>query len=486
MAEKKPNNKIKKTRSKDTNSKISKNSKSSMSSMSSANYAQSAKYAASSNPAPSSKKKLGSRKSRAGKRALRAFFYGVLIVAVSIIALYAIIYHLNGFLASKPIFEFVTVGEVEHTIGATALVVRDEVVVGNGSTGSLITRATEGSRVYTGQRIAMVVPSDMESVVGDLRNTQSQISEVQQELINSGHGAGAEVIYREMDSEIKPMVDMMRLDASNGNISDMSSYTASISVLLDQREEMLAAIDFNDERLIVLRSDEASYENQLAMSASLISAPQPGVISYKLDGLEGELNYDTFLSMSSSQIQQYIEGNSGVITSDMTIEAGEPVARIAHNESQYLAVVLEGEEGSINEFATGTTHDLNIASEGIVIEDALVERVEVADDGLLIIFSTTRYVEKLIDIRTVDIEIVITSTEGLRVQTSSLVNPDYDRGMASIYINKNGYVEEVNVIITDYDREYAIVAPMGDLGVPNTQTVIITNPSTVKPGDKLN
>ena len=37
----------------------------------------------------------------------------------------------------------------------------------------------------------------------------------------------------------------------------------------------------------------------------------------------------------------------------------------------------------------------------------------------------------------------------------------------------------------DNDREFAIIAQAGKTSVPNLNTVIITNPKTVKPGDKV-
>ena len=57
--------------------------------------------------------------------------------------------------------------------------------------------------------------------------------------------------------------------------------------------------------------------------------------------------------------------------------------------------------------------------------------------------------------------------------------------MGSVYMNNQGFVEEVRVILLDNDREFAIVDQVGKSSVPNLDTVIITNPKTVKPGDKV-
>ncbi len=57
--------------------------------------------------------------------------------------------------------------------------------------------------------------------------------------------------------------------------------------------------------------------------------------------------------------------------------------------------------------------------------------------------------------------------------------------MASVYTNNQGFVEEVRVILMDNDREFAIIDRAGSSKVPDLNTVIITNPKTVKPGDKV-
>lgn len=245
-------------------------------------------------------------------------------------------------------------------------------------------------------------------------------------------------------------------------------------------------------------------------------------------------------------------------------------------------------------------HDINIRTEGVAIDNCKVVRCDSDNSGMLIVFETSRAVEALLDLRTVDIEIVITETDGMRVSVPSLVNDVYapkgdpcfavylapeanasldtfgdgaifnltilpntktdaagnvieqqntsvggckvvykeilpdggmilafstpndfsnlkklDRlyttgyrasfvdtatglglvaekirvsdysGMASVYTNNQGFVEEVRVIVLDNDREFAIIAQAGKTSVPNLNTVIITNPKTVKPGDKV-
>lgn len=433
------------------------------------------------NPTPNEIRKKSSR-----RKALVSSGLAIALVLAGVLVLMFVVHHLFDYFAVKPNLEFVTNGSIEHTIGSRAIIIRDEDVVVSDHGGDFVTEAAEGSRVAAGQSIAMVVPADMQTVVENLRNTQSQISDVQQELIANGSAEGADVIYNDIDQSLTPIINMLRIDSNEGNLSELSSYASSISVLLNQRELELADLDFDDERLRVLRSDERGYESQLENRASVINAPEPGIISFKLDGLETVINFDVLLNADAGTIRDYIDDAVGVISSDLTVEAGDNVARIASNEEQYIACFLNESDAPSAAFEIGSQHTVIVGSEGLSIGKCIVQRMTPVSDGnYLVVFSTTRYVEDLLDVRSADIEVVITETRGMRVPVSSLVNPDFDRGVATLYINDQGFCSELGVLIEDYDREFAIVKPMGDVSVPNLQTVYITNPGSVSPGDQV-
>lgn len=537
----------------------------------------------------------------AQNKAIRGGVLGTIVVIAALLVLSFVVHHLYDYIAEKPRFAFVTMGTVEHSIGAKALIVRDEEVINSAKAGDLVTQITEGSRVAKDQALAMVVPDSMKSVVTDLRNVQSQISDVQQELIMSGDVPEADTLYRKYNTNISSLMDSVRFDAMNGNLTNAASYGASVNVVLEERESEMSKISFSDDRLKVLRSDEANYQSQLQRDATMINAHKPGIVSFRLDGKESTIEYSAFLNMPLAEIRKHIDDSKGAITSDLYVKEGNGAVRITQNESQYLTVNLSKNDAAMSDFAVGTKHDINVRSEGISIDDCEVVRCEEDSQGMLITFSTARAVESLLDRRTVDIEIVINESSGMKTSVASLMNTEYApkgsnafcvyfgpktgasassfvsgelfnvnvvpnagkpdengqtptrktitvpactvihtetlssggfvvafttqndytnllrlsrlcpdgysagfvnsssglgtttdnvkitkyTGMASVYTNNQGFVEEVRVILMDNDREFAIIDRAGSSKVPDLNTVIITNPKTVKPGDKV-
>ena len=391
--------------------------------------------------------------------------------------------YIEDYVSAKPTYAFATEGSIEHTIGASALVVRNETVMTSTFTGELMTQATEGSRVAKGQHLAMVIPEDMERTIADLQNVEQQIVDLERQLMNQGKGVAAREVFSQANEEIRPIITMIRQDAILNKLNNMTSYSSSIRVLMDKRDVNLKDIDFEDEQLTTLRANETALRTQLETRANSIYADMPGIISYKLDGHETDITYQLLMDMVDSKCEELISQSSSIITSDLNIKQNEPVLRIVQNDVQYFACLLKN--APMEEFQLGSNHVIRIPAEGISISDCKVIRCSVTRDGLLVVFETSNQVERLLDRRTVNIEIVQTKTTGIRVPVSSLANADYDRGIATIFVNESGYARGYTVQIKDYDREYAIIAPLEKAEIPSISTIVITNPQTVKEGDKV-
>lgn len=417
------------------------------------------------------------------KRSIAAAMFMTAVVLLLLAVTAAAILYVKDYVSAKPKFAFVTNGSVEHSVGTSVLVVRDEVVFVSNTEGELIALATEGSRVAKTQKIAMVIPEGMEDTILELNNVQQQIVEIERELVLQGKGSGAATIYAEASAEVLPIISMVRSDSLNGDMSNLTSYSSSIQVLMDNRDIQLQEIDFQDDRLSTLRSNEDYFEQQLSTNSITVQAETPGIVSYKLDNLEGILTPQALLNLVSIECEQYIDKSQSVIVSDLAVSKDEAILRISQNEVQYFACVIEG--SMTQEFPLDSIHVIRVPSEGIVIEECKVIRSSQSEGGVYVVFQTANQVERLLDRRTVDVEIVQSRTDGLRIPITALIDPDYELGAAQILVNSSGYARSRTVAILDHDREYAIVGPVKGQEAIDTSTIVITNPNTIANGEKV-
>ncbi|MBN1775955.1 MAG: hypothetical protein JW817_05780 [Clostridiales bacterium] len=430
-----------------------------------------------------SREHLGHLQTVRRKRAISSALFMVIVVLLLAVVTASAIFYVKDYVAAKPKFAFVTQGSVEHSVSAEVLIIRREAVVSSNTSGSLVTLSTEGSRVSKTQRLAMVIPEGMEDTVIELSGIQSQIVEIERDLVSRGKGMGAVAVYNETAAEIIPLIDMIRVDSFYGDLSNLTSYSASLQVLMDKRDSRLQSIDFDDERLSTLRTNKIRLEQELAAESAIISAIEPGIVSFKLDGLEKELTPETLMTIASLECDKYIKNAQRIIFGDLDIVKDQPVLRICQNELQYFACVIPGM--GVSDFPKDSVHTIRVPSEGIVINDCLVIRSSEAIDGVFVVFESQNQIERLLDRRTAEVEIVRSVTEGLRVPRTALIKPDYELGYAKILINSSGYARSLSVKILDYDREYAIISPIQGFNDPNTSTIVITNPNTLSEDEKV-
>jgi hypothetical protein len=418
------------------------------------------------------------------KRAITsAVFLGTVVILIMVVAAAAILY-VTDYVTAKPNYSFISLGTIEHSVGSTALIIRDEQTFTSSSKGSLVALATEGSRVAKNQELAMIIPDGMEETSAALRSILIQIVDLQRELMAEGKGSGADAVCLEADAEILPIIHMIRADSMDSQSINLVSYSSSIQVLMDRRDAALQNIDFQDEPLSTLIAKKNELQNSLSSQSVSLYAEIPGIVSYKLDGMENIMNTDLALAMLPEQCSDYIISSKASIPGDLEIESGEQAVRICQNAQQYLATIVSGT--SVSDFPLDALFSIRVPSEGIVVEDCRVIRTVQTQAGAFVVFLTTSQVERLLDRRTAEIEIIMSETQpGLRVPVSSLINPDFDTGYAQILYNSSGYARKLTVTVLDHDREYAIIAPVEGFDIPNMSTIIITNPNTISEGDKV-
>ena len=423
------------------------------------------------------------RKTHRKNTVSRALSMTLVVMLFLVVAAAAVLY-ITDYVAAKPNCAFVSTGTIEHSIGTTALIVRDEQTFTSSTEGTLAALALEGSRVSKDQALAMIIPDGLESTSASLNNAQQQIVELQRKLMSEGKGSGAQTICDEADSQILPIIKMIRSDSLNNSLSNLISYSSSIQVLMDTRDSALQNIDFQDEQLNTLIAGKVELENTLSTQAATLSAAIPGIVSYKLDGLEGILNTTVITEMTPEQYYEYLEKSKGTISNDLAVKKDEAALRICQNAEQYLVTIVKGY--SVTDFPVDASVNIRVPSEGVVIENCRIVRAVQSTGGVFIVMQTGSQVERLLDRRTAEIEIIRSSNTGLRVPTSALVNADYKMGYAEVIYNSSGYAAKLTVTVVDHDREYAIIAPVeATPNVPDTSTIIITNPDTIKVGDKI-
>ena len=121
--------------------------------------------------------------------------------------------------------------------------------------------------------------------------------------MNQGKGAGARAIYNESAVALSAIVNLIRSDVLSGSLSSLPTYTASMSVIMDQRSGKLATVDFHDARLDQLIAQRQTLEQSLGLASGTLYSDRPGVVSFYLDNQESTLTAAAVETLTISQFK---------------------------------------------------------------------------------------------------------------------------------------------------------------------------------------
>ena len=406
----------------------------------------------------------------------------------------------------KPVLVFMYEGTIEHTIGASALVIREEKLKTVDGDGTLVPMVVDGSRVAKGESVAMLVPPEMSRTAAELDNVRQQIVQLQANLMSTGKGAAAAVIFAQSDTSLLPIIHVIRKQSIENRVDGIPALFSSIQTIIEKRDSELQFVDFEDAELAALVASRDSLAAQLASQATVIRADSPGIISFRALGYEDVLNQESLSTLSADSVEEYTDKiRESSSQADLNLSKA---IRLCKNGAQFIAVNLPG--GSLKDFPADETklHKIRVLGEGLVLEQCKVVRVEPYENGVFVVFSTQSYVERLLNHRLLEVEVILPSQlpprgvpqpvvaedgsvaeapppkERLKIPVSAFLG-DYTQGMGEILLNQSGYATRYLVQVLDYDREFAIIERLDHQSSPGTKDILIANPGSVREGDRV-
>jgi hypothetical protein len=411
----------------------------------------------------------------------RAFSLTILVLLIMVVTVFAIILVMRQ-AKPRPRFIFIQNGTLAHTITLSGLIARDEQLFNAPTDGLLKPLATEGSRAAKGQKLALVIPEGKEAELRDLQKCEKDIVDLQIELMQQGKGAGARAIYDESATSLDSVISLVRSDLTRNDLGNISAYQTALTIILEQRTARLMTIDFQDARLTALKQTQAALEKALGIDAATLVCQKPGIVSYKLDGLESDLTNATALTLPADTIRQMIADSQSVLSVRQKTEKDMPVLRVSSSLFQSLSFIVPGNQTAL--FPVDSVHTLTIADGGLAIESCQVMRAEKTGTDTLVVFRTDRRLEWLSDRRTVRTELTLSATTGLKVPYAALFAHDIELGQASMMIVVRGVARSCIVQVVDHDREHAIVSPIEtELYKPDVSTILVVNPESIEAGE---
>lgn len=358
-----------------------------------------------------------------------AILSAIIIIAYIISAIYLLIAHpTDTYVISQ--------GTITQEDESTGYIIRDEKVSKNENyKNGIYAIATEGQRVAINEPIFRYY-SDTEKQITE------QISEINykiQDILEKDKkvtSADIKAIENQIEAKIEQVNTLT-------NYQEISEYKKNIDTLISKKISFIGDVTENKEIKNLIK-ERKTLENKFKNNTEYQRAPQSGIVSYRVDGLEEELTSEK-LNTINEQYLEKLELKTGQI-----ISASNDAGKVIDNFKCYIAMTLDSKEAM--EAKVNDKVKLRISNEDE--EEAKIIQINEESGKRTIIFQIDRMTEDLINHRKISIDVIWWDVTGLKVPNQALSE---ENGLYYVTRNKAGVQTKILVKVKKQTDKYSII-----------------------------
>lgn len=382
-------------------------------------------------------------------------FAAVLILAL--VFIYAV--YLVAKLVQNPTNTFmVTNGKISQEESDIGYIIREETVVkGQNYKNGMVKIKNEGEKVAKGDSVFRYYSSGEE----ELKNKIAELDvEIQSLMQNEKSSFPSDV--KLLESQIEKELDSIY---GVNNAQKIQEYKKNINSYITKKAKISSP---SNSRLKELLSQREEYENRLTSDSENVNAPESGIVSYRVDGLESVLTTEDFTKFNKSFLQDL------KLKTGQTVASNEEVGKIINNYQCYI--VFNSDTNEAKNSKVGDTIKIRVQNSD-TLKASVENIIDEDDESKTITAKITNDVEKLIAYRKISFDIIWWDAEGFRIPNEAIKE---ENGLSYVVRNRNGYYNKMLVKILKQNDEYCIVRQykteeLEELGFTSSQIYSMRN-----------
>ncbi len=364
-------------------------------------------------------------------------------------------------------------GNLEEVIKADGIVIKDEKVYNASLDGSVTYYYENGTKIKEGKLVAdLNTDTNSATINKQIIEIQTAIDLKKSTTINSVSTLSNDRLLS-FENEIQASIlnnelnSMYNIVGQLNNNTDITSYEGTYE-------------QYNIEQLETMK-------NNLASSISTHKVPyysgSSGLISYKIDGLENEYNFENVLNITPSSTVKKDYLLSDKKQKESVVE-NEEIFKIIKNFEYYIVVTVDNEKAKL--FTENKYIKTRVLSDGESHEVwGFIKKINYGSEQSVLILYFDDYFYKIYDNRYVDIELITDTYEGLKINIKALTNLN---GLNGVYVqDASNIIKFFPVEILGKNEENAIISAGEYVGEHDRKIIRINDKaySTVKIFDKI-
>lgn len=320
---------------------------------------------------------------------------------------------------------------VRDSYSATALILRDEMVIPQVNEGTVSYPFDGVAKVTKGMPVAEIYDSyDQVLLKHQIARLDEQIA-----VVDEADDPGVTEVsnLETINKLILAQIQQLGSITESGMVSSVSGVKNELTKQLCKKQIVVGQADSFSSRVSQLQIERAALVEEFSQAEpQIVLSPEGGYFIGFTDGYESSLVTEYAESITFEIFDMFMEGqNQGV--ADPTKNIGKVIT----NYNWYIAYPVP--EELEKEFYVGQSCSLNFLSIGVNDVEATVTNIITDPDEsrILVIFKSNLMSDELASVRFPEIEIVFRSYKGLKVPLEAVRAPEGYQGV---------YIKEANVI----------------------------------------
>lgn len=379
------------------------------------------------------------------------------VLILALVFIYAV--YLVAKLVQNPTNTFmVTNGKISQEESDIGYIIREETVVkGQNYKNGMVKIKNEGEKVAKGDSVFRYYSSGEE----ELKNKIAELDvEIQSLMQNEKSSFPSDV--KLLESQIEKELDSIY---GVNNAQKIQEYKKNINSYITKKAKISSP---SNSRLKELLSQREEYENRLTSDSENVNAPESGIVSYRVDGLESVLTTENFTKFNKSFLQDL------KLKTGQTVASNEEVGKMINNYQCYI--VFNSNTNEAKNSKVGDTIKIRVQNSD-TLKASVENIIDEDDESKTITVKITNDVEKLIAYRKISFDIIWWDAEGFRIPNEAIKE---ENGLSYVVRNRNGYYNKMLVKILKQNVEYCIVRQykteeLEELGFTSSQIYSMRN-----------
>ncbi len=366
--------------------------------------------------------------------------YNIIIVIVAIVILIYIMSSIISLIKSPTDVFAIEYGKISLEDSAIGYIIREETVVkGSNTQNELIQIKSEGEKVAKGEKLFRYYSSNEEEITNQIKQIDAKINE---QLESQTEVSSLDIKY--LDKQIEQRIEGLN---SYTDTEKIREYKNDITTYLTKKSKIIGESSKSGSAIKQLYEERSMYETKLNQTTEYVTAPQSGIVSYRIDNLENILTPTDF-SRINEDLLESLNLKTGQI-----IATNNQSGKVINNFECYIATIMNTENAGKS--SVGDKVKIRLSNKDEVNATIEYKAKEEDSNNFVIIFRITSDVEDLTSYRKISFDVIWWSNTGLKVPNSAIIYDDND--LAYIIRNRAGYLDKILIKKMRETKSYTIV-----------------------------